>query len=167
MIRLVPVTTEVHLAEVRRLFEEFILWSNERAGLELGISLEIEPTLNRLMGGINEYYPPRGRFYLVEWEGGFRGVGGLRLLSEDIAEVKRMFVQPAYHGKGLGSALLDRLIEDARAMGCIKVRLDTAVISRKAHGLYRSRGFKTIGPYPGSEGAEFYPDYFLFMELDL
>ena len=60
MVRLVQVNNEAHLAAVRGLCEEFIHWSNQRAEPELGISIEVESTLDRLMEGIKVRIPKFG-----------------------------------------------------------------------------------------------------------
>ena len=45
------------------------------------------------------------------------GCGALHVLWEDLAEVRTLAVAPDAHGRGVGSALLDRLMENARELG--------------------------------------------------
>lgn len=45
------------------------------------------------------------------------GCGALHVLWEDLAEVRTLAVAPEVHGRGVGSALLTRLIENARDLG--------------------------------------------------
>lgn len=79
------------------------------------------------------------------------GTGTLRQLDPGISEVKRMYVRPEARGSGIGGALLDTLVAEARARGSSAVRLDSAPFQLQAHVLYRSRGFVEREPYPGSE----------------
>ena len=49
------------------------------------------------------------------------GCGALHVLWEDLAEVRTLAVAPRLHGHGLGAALLDRLLEQARELGVRRV----------------------------------------------
>ena len=52
---------------------------------------------------------------------GVVGCGALHVLWEDLAEVRTLAVAPRLHGHGLGAALLDRLLEQARELGVRRV----------------------------------------------
>ncbi len=54
-------------------------------------------------------FQPYIRFFLAYWRGQPAGCGGVALLN-GFAEVKRMFVRPAWRGEGLADAVMDRLI---------------------------------------------------------
>jgi ribosomal protein S18 acetylase RimI-like enzyme len=70
------------------------------------------------------------------------------MLEANICEMKRLYVRPAYRGKGLGRVLVKRVIADARAIGYERMRLDTIASSMKdAVELYRRMGFQEIPPY--------------------
>ena len=45
------------------------------------------------------------------------GCGALHVLWEDLAEVRTLAVAPAVQGRGIGAALLTRLVENARVLG--------------------------------------------------
>ena len=96
--------------------------------------------------------PPQ-RLYLAEVDGQPVGTCGLKQLSTDIAEIKRMYVDPAIRGRGAARALLERVIDDARASGYRGLRLETAVWMVEAHALYRSCGFVDAPPFPDPELA--------------
>ncbi len=119
----------------------------------LGFSLSFqgfEEELARLPG---DYAPPRGRLllgYQAAEQGGASvaaGCGGLRPLEAGICELKRMYVPPAFRGRGLGRLLAVRLIAEARQAGYRHLRLDTIDTMKEALGLYRSLGFREIAPY--------------------
>lgn len=63
------------------------------------------------------------------------------------AEVKRMFVAPAFRGAGFGKQILARLADEARARGIDVLRLETGIYQAEAIGLYERTGFRRTGPF--------------------
>ena len=80
-------------------------------------------------------HPPGSAFYL----------GGSN------AEIKRLYVRPAYRGMRLGSSALRRLLADARSWGYARIYLDTALFMQAAHRLYEAHGFTDCAAYEGTE----------------
>jgi GNAT superfamily N-acetyltransferase len=78
-----------------------------------------------------------------------------------------MYVRPDARGRGLGSALLDRLMEEARVLGAAVLRLDTIRFMVDAQRLYRSRAFVERAPYPESEIPEHLHHHWRFFERPL
>lgn len=95
----------------------------------------------------HKYGPPAGRLYLALWDGAVAGCVALRRESAQAGEMKRLFVRPAYRGRGIGAALMERILSDARAIGYERVVLDTLPFLKSAIALYRARGFEDIPPY--------------------
>ena len=89
--------------------------------------------------------------YLAEVDGRPAGTGGLKQVGPDVAEIKRMYVDPVFRGRGVARAVLRRLIADARAGGYRTLQLETAVWMVEAHALYRSCGFVDTAPFPEPE----------------
>jgi GNAT superfamily N-acetyltransferase len=87
--------------------------------------------------------------------------GGLRRLSDDVAEIKRMFVRPAARSRGVARALLTALEEEARRMGYAATRLDTG--PKQVHGLalYRSAGYVDVAAYNDNPFACFWGEKLL------
>jgi len=167
MLQLIQVTSVEHNAPIRQLFLEYIKWLHENINREYELPFDVNELLDDFMKGVDIFYPPYGSLYLANFGDEFVGIGCLKQLSEDIGEIKRMFVKEEYHGKGIGKAILDQLVANARSKGFSKIRLDSPKVSTNAHGLYQSRGFRHIGKYEGSEGAEAQADLFVYMELVL
>jgi GNAT superfamily N-acetyltransferase len=142
----------VEIAAVVALAEEYGAWAVNVAKSEYGIDAQAESEQG-LSTSIDELLQPRGRLYLAEIDGAPVGLGGLKPASEEIAEIKRMYVRPSARGRGVGRKLLDRLLDDAREVGFRLVRLESATFMREAQALYRSVGFELVGPYEGREFA--------------
>ena len=82
------------------------------------------------------------------------GCAGLKPYSDADAEVKRVWVEPAYRGQGIASALMDRIEEKARQMGFRRVILQTRPIMTDAAALYEKRGYALIPNYPPYDRLE-------------
>ena len=124
-------------------------------------SAEAMELLAELDAALHEYpYPPESRhafsvekliregvaFFLASCDKELAGCGGVKLFA-DYGEVKRMYVRPAFRGKGLGKAILDGLAGHARANGINTLRLETGIYQIEAIGLYDGWGFQRRGPF--------------------
>jgi putative acetyltransferase len=90
---------------------------------------------------------PRSGFLVARWAGQSVACGAFRSLTETMAEIKRMFVDPAFRGRGIGRRMLEALENRARLAGYIKVRLETGTAQPEALGLYESAGYYRIERY--------------------
>src|SRR5436190_13789046 len=125
---------------VRRLFRAY--------AESLPFSLDFQGFRAELAGLPAPYNPPAGCLLIARRESAPVGVVGLKPLAPGIAEIKRLYVVPAARGAGLGGALADRAIAEARAKGYGCLRLDTHRPSMDgAIALYRRLGFVEIAPY--------------------
>jgi len=139
-IDLIEATLPEHISQARELFLEY--------GKSLGFSLcfqSFDDELKKLPGA---YAPPSGRLLLALRSGHAAGCIALRRLDPNTCEMKRLYVRPSNRGLGLGAALVDRLITEARTIGYERMRLDTVESAMKnAVALYRRIGFREIAPY--------------------
>jgi putative acetyltransferase len=153
---IVAATTGRHLADVRRLFEEYA------ASLEADLSFQ--NFASELAGLPGDYAPPSGRLLLALVGGEPAGCVALRRWEPGTGEIKRLYVRPAHRGAGWGRRLAERVIAEAAAAGYRRIRLDTLPSMGDAHRLYAGLGFREIAPYrhnpvPGAAFLEldFYP----------
>ena len=167
VLRSVPAADD--LGPVLLLSGEYTEWARGRTLAEYGIDLEFE-TEQGLFRDLHSMRGSRARLYIAEIAGEPVGMGGLRPLAADEAEIKRMYVRPSARGQGVGRAILQRLIDDARALRYKTIRLDSAPFMHEAHALYRSFGFTPSGP-PETWEFESVPALrdipVVFMSLDL
>jgi GNAT superfamily N-acetyltransferase len=98
--------------------------------------------------------PPSGAMLLARVDGEPAGIGGVRHLDTQVAEVKSMYVSPGFRGLGLGRRLLEELHRIARDAGCQAVRLDTNRFLGEAVGLYRAAGYREVADYNGNAKAD-------------
>jgi GNAT superfamily N-acetyltransferase len=152
---------------VRELFWEYLQWANSRVNEEFGVDFDIQSMLEQNMLELEKFSPPHGRLLLAEHEGQITGLACMRRIREDIGEIKRMYVRPGFRGKGIGKALLEGLVNEAREIGYPRIRLDSARFMKEAHSLYRSAGFQEIDPYPESEIPAEFQKHWIFMEKQL
>jgi len=75
------------------------------------------------------------------------GCGALRPLDETRVEVKRMFVRPAFRGRGLGEAILEALEREGREAGYDTLLLETGTRQPEALALYRKAGYTEREPF--------------------
>jgi len=77
------------------------------------------------------------------------GCGALKLLDSQRGELKSMRVADAFLGRGIGRAILEHLVAEARARGLRSLWLETgsAPAFVPALRLYESAGFRRCGPF--------------------
>ena len=73
--------------------------------------------------------------------------GGVHEIAAGVAEIKRMWVDPAWRGAGLGTRVLRHLEDEAAAHGHHAVRLDTNGTLTEAMAMYERAGYDRIGRY--------------------
>lgn len=134
--------------EVRALYDVFIRESDGPLGDAVDLEAEIAA------GPPAELNEAGGVLLLARVNGEPAGIGGVRDLDTGVAEVKSMFVVPAFRGTGLGRRVLTELERIAAARGCRGVRLDTSSYLTEAIGLYRSAGYDEVPAYNGNEKAD-------------
>ncbi|UCC29334.1 MAG: GNAT family N-acetyltransferase [Phycisphaerales bacterium] len=141
--------SERYIDDVRAIFLEYAEW----LGFDLHFQ-DFERELARLPG---EYSPPLGRLLLAAEGGQTVGCIALREFAPRVCEMKRLYIRPAFRGRGVGRLLAERIISEARAIGYERMRLDTVPAMSAAINLYESLGFKDIEPYRHNpiEGARF------------
>jgi putative acetyltransferase len=128
------------MATVRELFLEY--------ANSLGFSLCFQGFDQELAGLPGKYAPPQGRLLLAELSGKPAGCVALHPLQPDIAEMKRLYVRPEFRGKGVGIALMNAILREAKKIGYQRLRLDTIQpLMSDAIAMYRRFGFYEIAPY--------------------
>jgi len=86
-------------------------------------------------------------FFVIRCDGQPAGCGGVQFYGVEYGEIKRMYVRPAFRGRGLGKQMLEYLAAYARAQGVSLLRMETGIHQREAISLYERMGFARITPF--------------------
>jgi GNAT superfamily N-acetyltransferase len=134
---------------VRRLFLEY----QESLGVDLCFQ-GFDRELAELPG---DYVSPQGCLLVARDDGDPVACVALRRLDAGSCEMKRLYVRPSHRGLGLGRALAEAVIGEARRIGYERMRLDTLPTMAEAAILYERIGFRDIEPYTANPvpGARF------------
>lgn len=127
------------IAEARHLFRAYAGW--------LGVDLSFQGFEAELAGLPGAYASPKGRLVLARVGAMAVGCAALRPLGDGVCEMKRLYVLPEHQGRGMGRALAQRIIEEARGIGYRRMVLDTLASMAPALALYRSLGCNPVAPY--------------------
>jgi putative acetyltransferase len=138
-IQFVEATTENQFNDAKALFIEY--------GESLGFSLCFQGFQEELDTIQQHYNSSLGGIWLAYSEVKAVGVVALRKFGDNTGEVKRMYVQPNYHGNGIGKKLMQLLIDKANAVGYNSIKLDTLTTMKPAIHIYESFGFEEIEAY--------------------
>lgn len=139
-IEIIRAETPEAIEQARSLFREYEAW--------LGISLCFQNFEEEVANLPGRYAAPDGRLFLAFVDENPAGCIALRKLEEGVCEMKRLFVREDFRGRKIGIILIEKLIEEAKAIGYQKMRLDTYPAKMaNAVKLYESHGFREIPPY--------------------
>jgi putative acetyltransferase len=139
MIKVVTIEDSELVVRAKELIQEY--------ASSLGLALSFQDFEQEIVTFPAQYSQPHGRLLVAQYEDKIVGCVGLRDLGHGICEMKRMYVQPSFRDKGLGRALAEAVINEARGIGYTHMRLDTIPSMETAIHLYMSLGFKDIDPY--------------------
>ena len=135
--------------DVRALLARHLAFAHEHTPVEHVHALDVDA----LVG-------PDIAFVSCRDDGLLLGVGALKRLGDDLAEVKSMHTAAEARGRGVARLVLGHLVELARAWGVRTVSLETGTMDAfaAARGVYAASGFVPCGPfadYPVSETSAF------------
>jgi GNAT superfamily N-acetyltransferase len=125
--------------QVRELFREY--WAS------FGFSPCFQGFEAEVAGLPGAYAPPGGALVLALVEGQAAGCAALRRFDAQRCEAKRLYVRPRFRGLGMGRALLDWVIAEARTIGYREMVGDTIPQMAVALAMYDRAGFERTGPY--------------------
>lgn len=94
---------------------------------------------NLLPRTMSELYRHLRDFFVIEADHRVVAVGALEIFTEDLGEVRSLVVDENYERRGLGRIMVQRIIEEARAIGLRRVMALTYVPD-----FFHKLGFKTV-----------------------
>jgi len=116
------------------------------AGMEEIFEQYIATTIRGELVHLSEVFSEakRNAFWVVDYQGVIVGCFGIESQSETNTELRRMYLDGDFRGRGIAKRMLKCAEEQARAYGFRKMLLSTAQIQRAADRFYRKRGFRQL-----------------------
>jgi putative acetyltransferase len=141
--------------DVRALLERHLTFSLEQTPPEHSFALDVDGLLD-----------PAITFFSFRLASELLGMGAIKQLSPEHAEIKSMHTAAAARGRGVGRAMLAHLLDVARARGYRRVSLETGTMKAfiPARTLYKSAGFTPCEPFGDYQRTE--DSYFMTLSLD-
>lgn len=121
------------------LIREYAAWLN--------IDMSFQDFDNEMAQIDSKYTLPHGMLWVAQEADKLVGCVGFKHLDSASAEVKRLYVQPAFRGKQLGEQLMQVVVNTTRQLGYQRLVLDTVPQTVAAQALYLRMGFMRIAPY--------------------
>src|ERR1700752_1827325 len=119
-------------------------------------------TLDEMNDIQRNYFENGGTFLVMMDDDQLIGTGAIRRLESNVCELKRLWLLPEYHGKGLGYRMVQELLSFAREKGYERIRLETdPMYQKRAVEFYKRLGFYEI-PIPNATDEE---DILMEMQL--
>ena len=137
-----PAETPKDLTETTTLFKSY--------GQALNIDLTFQDFATELATLLGKYSPPTGALLLARTTTSAAvGCVALRPLLPPlgVCEMKRLYVSPSARGMGVGCALAEAVVLEARRWGYAAVRLDTLPEMGAAREVYARLGFVEVEAY--------------------
>lgn len=139
MPQIITASTAAHIETIGNLFREYEQY--------LQVDLCFQQFEDELAGLPGKYAAPRGALLMAVVDGQAAGCVAMRPLADEVCEMKRLYVRPAYLGGGIGKKLAVTVIEGARIAGYGRMCLDTLEKLKPALGLYNHLGFVERSAY--------------------
>jgi putative acetyltransferase len=132
----------------------------------LAFALSTSPPEHSFALDVDGLLDPAITFFSFRAGGELLGVGAIKRLDAEHAEVKSMHTAAAARGRGVGRAMLQYLLGVARSEGYRRVSLETGTMAEfaPARALYESAGFTACEPFAGYRPSE--DNYFMTLSLE-
>ena len=172
MPKILQFDPDVHMEDYRQMNIDYAHWMADqyKENYNLDLFSLIGKTVKELIddpeSNTHRYTnlkPPNGNLLIIEDDGKVAGMGAIRMLSDETGEIKSMYNNPLYRGRGYGRLMLNKLLKVGRELGCSTFYLNTPKYAVAAQGLYRSVGFKETD-YQGSKASPTFQPYVIYME---
>jgi GNAT superfamily N-acetyltransferase len=139
MMELSAVTTHAEYGIAAGLFRQYQAF--------LGVDLCFQSFEEELRTLPAMYGRPGGCILLLRHAGAYVGCVAMRPKGQGVCEMKRLYVQPPFTGRGGGRMLAEAIVQQARQAGYSAMVLDTLERLTPALSLYRSLGFEEVEAY--------------------
>ena len=139
MIKTIACEIKSDYDKAKVVVKDYIKWLN--------VDLKFQNIDSEMISFDEMYGGNTGAFVLIQNAETVLGGVGIRKLSDEICEIKRMFIYNEYRGKGYGILLGKAAITVGKELGYTFMRLDTIKRLVAANRLYEKLGFSDIAAY--------------------
>ena len=111
-----------------------------------------------------EYNKPQSVYFVVENDGEIVGCAGIAPLENgdpEICELQKMYFLPKTRGLGIGTQMMEKCLEKARAFDFKKCYIETMPFMHAAQKLYKKSGFEYLDAPMGCTGHNSCPVWML------
>lgn len=124
--------------DVRELLATHLNFARGTTPAEFSFAMDVDALLD-----------PSVTFYSARQDGALLGVAALKRLDDSHVELKSMHVRAEARGRGVGKALVDHLVNEARSRGYSRISLETGTMEEfaAARRLYQRCGFTDCGAF--------------------
>lgn len=147
----------IHIVPYNDSFKQQVFDFTDKCFEELGKKFEPD--------GRHDFYNSIGDnfvvFYCLFDQDKLIGTVALKKIDENTVELKAMYLDRSYRGKGLGHHLMNKIVDEAKRLGYKSIVLDSMSQYKDALRLYERTGFKNTERYNNNLFAD------VFMKLDL
>jgi len=150
-------------AFAKRVFDEVFGPANNPADMASYLARAFAPDIQ-----LDEIVAPGSILLLAERDGAFQGYLHIApaptpdcVTGPAPLELKRLYVDPSHHGRGVGKQLLDEGLARARAAGAGTVWLGVWEHNTKAQRFYAREGFMRVGEHPFVLGSDTQTDWIM------
>lgn len=119
-------------------------------GRDHGIPAEIVMTLFHSENHeslARKYSSDEAMMFLARWEGAPAGCIALAPFETAAMEIHKLYVDPAFRGRGIANVLMRRVFEEAKKSGRPTMLVNTAAYLKSALSLYEAFGFTHCPPF--------------------
>ena len=112
-----------------------------------------------------KYSDPEQKIFIARWDGEPAGCVGLERHGDDAMELHKFFVDAKFRGKGVGKALMEAALAEARKSGRKTIVLHTTVYMKNAVAIYEAAGFERCAPFRDVPAAIAHTEVFMMRAL--
>ena len=111
-------------------------------------SIDIEHELAKTFDNLGQLKAPKGEILLAVINGRAIGTTSIKMIRDNASELKRMYIEPNFHGQKIGQLLLEATFRKSIQLGATEMYLESPPPFKSAHKLYQKNGFEIIEEYP-------------------
>ena len=135
-------------ADYAQVVELFIGINRELAPPDMRERFEqyIQTSINQEISRLREIFSEtkRNAFWVVERNNEIIGMFGIESRGKESTELRRMYLDRRYRGRGIAQRMLQCAETRARELGFVKLILSTAEVQKAAITFYRKSGYRLV-----------------------